>query len=163
MPDGYTDESLKMLETAEGQTNAVFACFGSAAQHAQTLEQALVRFLHISGGVSGHALPLDKLTRQTLGALIRELQNRVKFDNPQPTELLADALDSRNFLMHHFFLKRDVQLGSEAGRFSLLAELTKIENQLDNGRVVVNAMRIALCRALGIEDPHAAEYADPNG
>ena len=34
-------ESLRMLETEEGQNNAVFACFGSAAQHAQMFEEAL--------------------------------------------------------------------------------------------------------------------------
>ena len=31
---GYTAESLDLLKTEEGQKNAVFACFGSAAQHA---------------------------------------------------------------------------------------------------------------------------------
>ena len=38
-------ESLKMLEPEEGQNNAVFACFGSAAQHAQMFEEALGNFL----------------------------------------------------------------------------------------------------------------------
>jgi hypothetical protein len=44
---GYTEESLRMLETAEGQSNAVIACFGSAAQHAQLFGQALARFLGV--------------------------------------------------------------------------------------------------------------------
>ena len=42
---GYSSESLKMLESEEGQLNAVFACFGSAAQRAQLFEQSLSRFL----------------------------------------------------------------------------------------------------------------------
>ena len=41
----YTGESLDMLKSEEGQKNAVFACFGSAAQHAQLLEAALSDFL----------------------------------------------------------------------------------------------------------------------
>src|SRR5262245_10449998 len=39
------DESLQMLRTRVGQVNAVFACFGSAAQHAQHFEAALAEFL----------------------------------------------------------------------------------------------------------------------
>ncbi len=120
-------------------------------------------FLHVYGKVSGQSFPLEKLTRQTLGALIRELEKRVRFHQQQPSDLLADALESRNFLMHHFFLERGEQFDSQAGRFSLLSELLTIQKRLDNGRVVVNAMRIALCEALGIEDPHAADYADANG
>lgn len=45
MQRGYTTESLKILETEEGQLNAVFACFGSAVQHSQLFEQSLTRFL----------------------------------------------------------------------------------------------------------------------
>ena len=41
---GYTCESLRMLESEEGQTNAIFACFGSAVQHSQLFEQGLDRF-----------------------------------------------------------------------------------------------------------------------
>ena len=33
--------SLEMLKSEEGQLNAVFACFGSAAQHSQYFEAAL--------------------------------------------------------------------------------------------------------------------------
>ena len=42
---GYTTESLRMLASKEGQINAVFACFGSAAQHSQFFEAALGEFL----------------------------------------------------------------------------------------------------------------------
>ena len=42
---GYSDESLRMLESEEGQSNAVFAIFGSAAQHSQLYESALAEFL----------------------------------------------------------------------------------------------------------------------
>ena len=36
---GYTEESLRMLEQEEGQSNAIFALFGSAAQRAQNFEK----------------------------------------------------------------------------------------------------------------------------
>ena len=41
----YSSESLKMLESKKGQLNAVFACYGSAAQHGQLLEEALARLI----------------------------------------------------------------------------------------------------------------------
>ncbi len=34
-------ESLKMLESEEGQRSAVFVLFGSAAQHSQMFEKAI--------------------------------------------------------------------------------------------------------------------------
>ena len=146
-----------MLSTAEGQSNTVFACFGSAAQHAQMLEQAFVRFLHLYNQFSGRSLTLEKLNKQTLGSLIKELEKHVTLNDPRPPELLSAALESRNFLMHHFFLERDLQLADEPGRFALLSELLAIEGLLNNGRVLVNAMRIAVCRTLDVEDPYAAE------
>jgi hypothetical protein len=39
------DKSLEMLKTGVGQINAVFACFSSAARHAQHFEAALAEFL----------------------------------------------------------------------------------------------------------------------
>lgn len=56
---GYSEESLNMLKTAEGQSNAVFACFGSAAQHCQHFEKALADFLIL----------YNKATNQSLAVL----------------------------------------------------------------------------------------------
>ena len=56
-----SDESLKMLETKEGQLNAVFACFGSATQHAQLFEQSLSRFLAVYNRIQSDSVSVGDL------------------------------------------------------------------------------------------------------
>jgi hypothetical protein len=117
--------------------------------------------LHVYNQFSKHPLTLENLNRKTLGALIRELEKQISFEDHMPSEVLSTALESRNFLMHHFFLDRNQQLADESGRFGLLSERLSIQSQLDAGRILVNAMRIAVCGALRLEDPYADEYAVP--
>jgi hypothetical protein len=105
-------ESLKMLETEEGQNNAVFACFGSAAQHAQMFEEALGNFLLAYTHIRPKKLTaeeLEELTQnthgRTMGQLLRELKSVVKFnDGDDPKERMEAALYVRNYLMHRWFL-----------------------------------------------------------
>ena len=40
---GYSKESLKMLESKEGQLNAIYACFGSVVAESQFFEDAVKR------------------------------------------------------------------------------------------------------------------------
>jgi hypothetical protein len=167
---GYTDESLRMLETGEGQSNAVFACFGSAAQHAQLFEQALARFLNVYNRIASEAVWLEdfeeyegKLQKKTMGWLLHEIQKHVTLSDPVVAERLDRSLERRNYLMHTFFLERDDGLKSEAGRMDLLAELISTERLLDDARITVNAMRIAMCETLSVQDPFANDYSgDPS-
>jgi hypothetical protein len=153
-------ESLKMLETEEGQNNAVFACFGSAAQHAQMFEEALGNFLLAYTHIRPKKLTaeeLEELTQnthgRTMGQLLRELKSVVKFnDGDDPKERMEAALYVRNYLMHRWFLDRNDAFKSEAGRMALLQELVSFGRLLDSARVTANAMRIAMCPTLGIED-----------
>ena len=69
-----------------------------------------------------------------------------------PKERLEAALYVRNYLMHRWFLDRHDPFKSEAGRMALLQELVSFGRLLDSARVTANAMRIAMCRTLGIDD-----------
>jgi hypothetical protein len=157
--EGFSEESLNMLNTAEGQTNAVFALFGSTAQHAQLLEQALKRFLRRYNQIAKDALqPEDfdvieaSLAKKTMGQLIHEMQKHIEFSDPKMSDRFELALQKRNFLMHHFFLEQGGKLKTQDGRMALLAELSSVDQMLEDGRVIMNAMRIAMCRTLGVED-----------
>ncbi|HEX6466833.1 MAG TPA: hypothetical protein VFZ99_05985, partial [Terriglobales bacterium] len=106
-------ESLKMLDSEEGQLNAVFACFGFAAQYAQLFEAGLVRFLIVYNKISAESLTLEdfetiesNLQKRTMGQLIRELSRYVNFQDLALAGHFDDALQKRNFLMHRFFLAR---------------------------------------------------------
>jgi|SRR5580658_7318699 hypothetical protein len=162
-PKGYSQESLDMLKTDEGQLNAVFACFGSAAQHAQMFEQGLSKFLIVYNIVTSEGVPLedldslkDELGQKTMGALLGELKKHIAFPEQDVPELFGNALKARNFLMHHFFLELGDQLSTSEGRMGLLQLLITIEKTLDNSRIMINAMRIATCKTLGLDDeyPH---------
>jgi hypothetical protein len=152
-------ESLDMLKTEEGQNNAVFACFGSAAQHAQMFEEALTNFLTAYKHVAHFDLSIEEieeivqgLHKKTMGQLLHDLKGTVKFDDGDYFERMDTALKVRNLLMHRWFLERKKYFKTEEGRFGMLTELTTMERLLDSTRVMANAMRIALCRGLGIED-----------
>jgi hypothetical protein len=156
---GFTNESLRMLETEEGQLNAVFACFGSAAQHAQLFEQSLAKFLLIYNKIADTTLSLEdlevlegKLKKKTMGSLLKELSNYVTIQEESVAKNLDEALKLRNFLMHSFFIAREEEFKSEDGRLRLLAEIIGIEQTLEKCRVITNAMRIAMCRTLGFPD-----------
>jgi len=156
---GYSAESLKMLETAEGQTNAVFACFGSAAQHAQLFEQGLSRFLITYNKLCNDDLSIEKLDaiasglhKKTMGQLLKKLSQHVTVEDDSVFGEFEVALRQRNYLMHEFFLERNSELESEEGRMRLLKELLTVEGYLERSRVRINAMRIAMCETLGIDD-----------
>lgn len=156
---GYTDESLRMLETVEGQLNAIFACFGSAAQHAQLFEQSLARFLVVYNRIVPDTVNIEDIeSKMTIGQLLRKLRERVKIENNSIEELFSTSLDERNFLIHRFFLERTPEFETPEGRMGLLSELVGIEGNLDGCRVVINSMRIAICRTLGVDDPWALDY-----
>src|SRR4051812_21859041 len=84
-------ESLNMLKTEEGQLNAVFACFGSAAQHAQMFEEALGNFLlayNHNRPEKMSAEKVEELTQSiqasTMGQLLHELKSLVTFAEEDP-------------------------------------------------------------------------------
>lgn len=77
-------ESLEMLKTEEGQLNAVFACFGSAAQHGQFLEAVLGDLLILYSRLSNTSLTVadieaqeSSLRKQTLGALLSKMRKHI--------------------------------------------------------------------------------------
>ena len=157
---GYTNESLKLLGSEEGQLNAVFACFGSAAQHAQLFEQGLTRFLVMYNRIASDSVSVDDIGQKlTMGQLLKTVGQHVTIKDNSVEEGFSAAVAERNFLIHRFFLERDSQFKTTEGRLGLLSELVGIEKNLDRCRVMINAMRIAMCRSLGIEDDWAHEYS----
>jgi len=144
-----------MLNSEEGQLNAVFACFGSAAQHAQHLEAALGEFLLVYNKLTKQHLSFrdlnlldQKLRKQTLGALLREFQKFVTIKSTSVEDFLEAALEKRNFLMHHFFREREQKLAQEQTRMELLQELTTIDSLLEQAAGLVGGMRVAVSEVI---------------
>ena len=146
--DGYSTQSLSMLKSEEGQLNAVFACFGSAVQHGQLLEDALSNLVGRLIGLTG-ADPADAaLDKKTTGQLLVKFKTEFveEIDEWVP-ELLDRSRERRNFLIHEYFLKRKEEMGSERGRLAMLQELVNIEEGLRGAAALVNGLGVAIERA----------------
>lgn len=149
-------ESLKMLESDEGQMNSVFAIFGSAVQNAQFFEAALGNFLLVSNKFRKREMTLQdfeifdqKLQKKTMGTLLKDLLNMVSVKDERVTDCFETALRDRNFLMHHFFRERtEEDFGNELGRMEMIAELNEIDSNLQQATIIMNAMRLALIETL---------------
>ena len=148
-----------MLESKEGQLNAIFACFGSAAQHSQFFEVALGEFLMVYNKIFRKSLTLNdleaietRLGKKTIGALLQEFRKYVTIDNGRIEQYLDDALVKRNFLMHHFFRVRQEEFITENGRMGMLKELVNIEIELKRATTLINGMRVAVSEALNSKD-----------
>ena len=151
-------ESLKMLETEEGQLNAVFACFGSAAQHSQLFESELRTFLSVYNQIASTNVGIDDLIeaestsqhlKKTMGTLLNDIRKNVTFSEKAINVKLNHAIERRNFLIHHFFLDRGEKFNSVSGRMELLQELLTIGEELQTARGWIGGLRIALLETVG--------------
>ncbi len=156
--------SLEMLKSEEGQLNAVFACFGSAAQHGQFFEEALADFLCAYNRLCQTSFTISdldhleaKFARQTMGVLLSELRKHVRIGDENVVVLMDEALKKRNFLMHNFFRQRNEAFQTEKGRMDMLKELVEIGSLIENATNITNGMRVALERAID-----GGEIAAPN-
>ncbi len=145
---GYSEQSLKMLESEEGQLNAVFACYGSAAQHGQLFEDSLSKLLGQLKRLEGVEDPDAGLERMTIGQLLQLFRTKFvdEIDHWVP-DFLDEARKRRNFLAHSYFLKRSGEMGVAEGRFAIVRELVAIEAHLRRGTELVNGLRVAISEA----------------
>ena len=145
---GYSQRSLAMLENEEGQMNAIFACFGSAAQHGQFYEESLGKLISAITNLLGNNKSIKDVANRTIGQLLRLLMKSfvTDIDDWVPNYLDA-ARKKRNFLIHKYFLERSDTFASEDGRFRMLKELIDIESELHRATTLTNAMRIAISKS----------------
>lgn len=142
---GYSSESLKMLESKEGQMNAVFACYGSAAQHGQLLEEALAMLITELNGMRSLESTDGGFDKKTTGQLLRMfIRDFVEEIDDWVPDFLDRARERRNFLTHEYFLKRKKAMAVEAGRLEILRELLDIEGDLRRAAGLVNGLRVAV-------------------
>src|SRR6266542_46997 len=120
--------------------------FGHAAMAAQMLEAALVQIL-LAGEYAGR-ISFNKnsdietelsLSKRTFGQLIKELK-RGGIDE-QSAEMLKDALEARNFLMHHFFPWHSEDFITDVVRGKILRELQKIRFRIGRTQMVFEQIR----------------------
>ena len=155
---GYSEISLSMLQSEEGQLNAVFACYGSAAQHGQFFEESVTRLIIALNEMSGSEGEAEKMEKWTLGRLLNHFQGKFvnEIDEWVP-EHLEEGRRLRNLLIHDYFLKRDGKLSTRNGRMAVLKELLHIERHLKRGADSLNGLRVAVGKAMDGRSRKASE------
>ena len=155
LAEGYSAESLRMLESEEGQLNAIYALHGSAAQHGQLLEKALsdlvLKLEEILKRPSSAAdfQIIEKMRHnKTIGQLLKDLEKKTKNLDEWVNDLFKTAREKRNFLIHHYFLERQDKFQTLSGRMEMLEELCSIEKTLKEATDMANGMRTAIIRRL---------------
>ena len=117
----------------------VYRKFGETAEAAQLLETELGNMLleaHVlEEDLIGNQNParaadvLASVNRQTLGQLLKNLNNRTQSLDALEG-LLSKALQERNRLFHSYYPKHNFRLNSEEGRIQMLQDLDAIHDAL---------------------------------
>lgn len=120
---------------------------GAAVQDSQRLELSLSYITTLLVDLNAGALSdpefewtMESLGKKTLGRLISAIREFMDLDN-EATQVLKEALSSRNFIIHHFFQERSELFLTSDGRKNALSE--------------VRTKRKAMIRAFEILDPVA--------
>jgi hypothetical protein len=133
------------------QHREVYAAFGAAVYFGQVLEAAVVNhlaFLRAIRRKQGRPFDIDDVFRrlfgQTLGHNLKETRDILTRDGWPIADELAEALETRNELVHHYWRRRIMQTGTEQGRTDMLDELGRMKDQLE----VANAALVQATRTL---------------
>ena len=137
---GYSKESLKMLESKEGQLNAIYACFGSVVAESQFFEDAVKRLFTT---VTGESPPSD---RTKLKRLIDKLQAPIAEE--WVWELFHKTREVRNHMAHQYFIDNQHRLKTKEGRMEMLMELADISAAVREVKDLINGMCVAVAKAL---------------
>jgi hypothetical protein len=114
----------------EDEHREVYLHFGAVAARVSAFETVLMNILLIVAKRDGKVATdaeLDDLEQKlqnskTLGQLIGDVAKEVPIED-EVKNLMADALERRNFLMHHFFRERGFAFETATGRKRMVEQL----------------------------------------
>jgi|HubBroStandDraft_2_1064218.scaffolds.fasta_scaffold82541_2 hypothetical protein len=127
----------------------VYRKFGETAEAVQLLETDLGTLLLIARAVDKDLIQkpdsacaekvLQKINRQTLGQLVKNLKSRDQgFDDLE--EVLWRALEERNRLQHSFYRHHNYRRNSDEGRALMLEDLEVIHDAVLKAYKAVNLL-----------------------
>jgi len=136
----------------------VFAWFGAAAYAAQCFEVELcILLLLVRRLKNPSATPQeldelnDRLSKKTLGALLRKLGKHLEI-HPDFKAMLDGYLDKRNYLMHHFFSDHSTYLLTRNGCQKMIDELKEYHTALKEADSIAQTMSKNMRKHLGISE-----------
>ena len=93
----------------------------------------------------------DKLDRNTLGVLIKQLSRLADVDE-NLTALFAELLTKRNYLMHHFFERNSDKWFSNGGKCAMIDELRALAQAFQVGDRILVKIYEPLWHKLGVTE-----------
>jgi hypothetical protein len=132
MDYGVYDSDNVTINSESYRIREVYAFFGLTMYHIQCLERTLSMLsATVYNFEANHTTRpqfdsiLEANFKKTLGQLIKQIKKSV--DLPESFEKkLADALEKRNFLAHHYFWKRAMKFSHTHGQEEMIAELSQL-------------------------------------
>lgn len=157
---------IEEIDNESWQVREVYAKYGLAMYFAQCLETELVNLL-----VALKLKDRDKITRsdidsfmeenykKTLGRLIQSLKKAMKI--PENLEIeLAELLNIRNYLAHHYFRDKATDFVNKDGRQNMLSELELIISKLVNGDKKISSIVSVIREQYGITEEMISKMVD---
>jgi hypothetical protein len=145
-------------ESVEEQHRDVYCHFGAAAARASEFEMVLTNILLLNAKRSGKVTTVEDFdaldaklreSKKTLGNLLKE----VKLGTTLPGRTLGalgQALDCRNYLIHHFFRDKAFEFETEEGRTRLVNELREARDYIVVATRLANDLVQSMARDFGI-------------
>jgi hypothetical protein len=131
----------------------IYQAVGEASHIAQVLEVSISGLIAITNQEWGAEIDESAIViaddRKTLGRLFDELKKRVTICE-NTVRALSDALDARNWIAHHFFVRNTAAFEDESAFELALSEINKRTKKIAIATVVVDGISRGLCKALAL-------------
>jgi hypothetical protein len=126
-----------MLDAESEQIREVYAFFGLAMSRAQNLEEGLTMLIAVFGDSKlmtawDYDARFAESFDSPFGKLVTKFAELSMPDQEELNEQLKKAVDDRNFLAHHYFWNRAVQLCSFEGRLQMIEELLRMGDRFES-------------------------------
>lgn len=118
----------------------VYLGFGRLAELAQLLEtelgtailahDAIERKMYVQADVDAAKRLLEAIEKKTLGASLSAIRSRFNITD-ELSSLFDRALQTRNLLMHRFFLHHGLAIETDSGRHAMLRHMDKLRPHLE--------------------------------
>lgn len=151
--------------TSEELRKDVFAHYGAAMYYAQCMEQSMmliIMFLdhypraleRVKSRVEwelGIDAYWDSASKKTMGRLISHL-NDLKFPTAELQKKLKTALEKRNFIAHHYFSERAIEITTDNGCEDMILELQDVQMYFQEIEVGFNRVVDELALSYGLTE-----------
>lgn len=154
------------MDTLDGESERmrdIYAHFGLAVYYSQCIERTISIGLVTVFNIDVKNMTQEKFDdelghnfKKTLGALLREVKKSKHIDDDFQAEL-SEVLDKRNWITHHYFWDRAVQMMGKEGQLSMINELNEIADRFHETDIMLMDILKDWRRFKGISDERVEE------